>query len=334
MAITSREVHLVSRPDGMPVPENFSLVTRELTPGSEEVLVRNIYMSVDPAMRPPLTNGQTKLDEAMGGGAIGIVEESGNRDFPPGTFVIHRAGFREYHVTDGSDLRAIRTEGEPLSTHLHILGGTGMTAWGGLLITGQLKENENVFVSAAAGAVGSVVCQIAKIKHCRVAGSCGSDDKVDYLVNELGIDHAFNYKTSSIGKELHVGLPDGIDVYFENVGGAHLDAACGQMRPLGRIPVCGMISAYNNKGARSEGVTTLSNMIYNRVTMRGFVVYEFNHLRDEFLSDMRGWMREGRLKYQETVRSGIDNAAGALIGMLQGENTGKMLVQLSEDPSA
>jgi NADPH-dependent curcumin reductase CurA len=281
-------------------------------------------------MRPALSNGQTPLDEAMTGGAIGRVIQSTSDAFPEGAFVLHRSGFREYHLSDGSDLNLITPEDEALTTHLHILGGTGLTAYGGLLVTGELKDGENVFVSAAAGAVGSVVCQIAKIRDCRVAGSCGSDAKVDYLLNELGIDHAFNYKTSSISRELHIGLPDGIDVYFENVGGAHLDAACGQMRPLGRIPVCGMISAYNNKGARSEGVTTLSNMIYNRVTMKGFVVYEFNHLREQFLADMRQWMREGRMKYQETIMDGIENAPAALIGLLQGENTGKMLVRLAD----
>jgi len=329
--ITSREIHLVSRPDGLPVAENFALVEKSLTPSATDILVKNLYMSVDPAMRPALSNGQTKLDEAMSGGAIGKVVSSQSSDFPEGAYVIHRSGFREYHLSDGSDLNVITPEDEAITTHLHVLGGTGLTAYGGLLVTGQLQEGENVFVSAAAGAVGSVACQIAKIYGCRVAGSCGSDEKVDYLLNELGIDYAFNYKTSSISRELHIGLPDGIDVYFENVGGAHLDAACGQMRPLGRIPVCGMISAYNNKGARSEGVTTLSNMIYNRVTMKGFVVYEFNHMRDQFLADMRKWMSEGRLKYTETFMEGIENAPSALIGLLQGQNTGKMLVRLGDD---
>jgi NADPH-dependent curcumin reductase CurA len=328
--ISSREIHLTSRPDGMPVPGNFTLVEKHLTPEASDIVVQNLYMSVDPAMRPALSNGQTPLDEAMTGGAIGRVIQSASDAFPEGAFVLHRSGFREFHLSDGSDLTLITPEDEALTTHLHILGGTGLTAYGGLLVTGELKDGENVFVSAAAGAVGSVVCQIAKIRDCRVAGSCGSDAKVDYLLNDLGIDHAFNYKSSSISRELHIGLPDGIDVYFENVGGAHLDAACGQMRPLGRIPVCGMISAYNNKGARSEGVTTLSNMIYNRVTMKGFVVYEFNHLREQFLADMRQWMREGRMKYQETIMDGIENAPAALIGLLRGENTGKMLVRLAD----
>ena len=327
--ITNREIHLVTRPDGLPVEQNFELVDKPLTPSATDIVVRNLYMSVDPAMRPALSNGQTKLNEAMQGGAIGQVISSQSEQFPEGSHVIHRSGFREYHLSDGHDLSIVIPEDEPLTTHLHILGGTGLTAYGGLLVTGQLQEGENVFVSAAAGAVGSVVAQIAKIKGCRVAGSCGSEQKVDYLLNELGIDYAFNYKTNSISKELHKGLPEGIDVYFENVGGAHLDAACGQMRPLGRIPVCGMISAYNNKGARSEGVTTLSNMIYNRVTMKGFVVYEFNHLREQFLADMRQWMRAGQIKYTETMMQGIENAPTALIGLLQGQNTGKMLVDLS-----
>ncbi len=332
MTQLSREIHLVARPEGLPVETDFALVERELAaPGEGEVLVRNIYMSVDPAMRPPLTNGQTKLNEVMGGGAIGVVEQSQLADLPAGTLVQSRFGFREYFLSNGEGLQPVTTDGESLTTHLHVLGGTGLTAYGGLLVTGALQDGENVFVSAAAGAVGSVAVQIAKIKGCRVAGSCGSDEKVDYLRDELGVDHAFNYKNGSIARELHIGLPDGIDVYFDNVGGSHLDAAVGQMRPLGRIPICGMISAYNNKGSRSEGVTTLANMIYNRVTMKGFVVYEFNGMRDQFLADMRSWMAAGKMKYSETIKEGIEQAPAALIGLLQGENTGKMLVRLSPE---
>lgn len=330
--LISKEIHLVSRPDGLPTAENFDVVTQKVNePRDGEVLIKNLYMSVDPAMRPPLTNGQTKLNQAMSASAIGKVIQSRHQQFAEGTYVQHRAGFREYHLSDGKHLEEIVTGNEPLTTHLHVLGVTGLTAYGGLLVTGELKEGENVFVSAAAGAVGSVACQIARIKECRVVGSCGSDEKVDYLRNELGLDHAFNYKTSSIRKELHVGLPEGIDVYFENVGGEHLDAALGQMRPLGRIPVCGMISAYNNKGARSDGVTTLANMIYNRVTMRGFVAWEFVDLRNQFLADMRQWISEGHMKYRETIMTGIDQAPAALIGLLTGENTGKMLVKLADD---
>ena len=330
--VVSKEIHLVKRPEGMPVNSDFAMVEATLNaPADGEVLVRNIYMSVDPAMRPAMTNGQTKLDRAMEGSAIGQVAASDHPDFPEGSYVLHRAGFREYHLSDGKDLSVIVPEGESLTTHLHVLGMTGLTAYGGMLVTGELKENENVFVSAAAGAVGSVAVQIAKIKNCRTIGSCGSDEKVDYLTNELGLDGAFNYKTQSIARSLHELLPEGIDVYFENVGGAHLDAAMGQMRALGRVPVCGMISAYNTKGARSEGVTTLSNMIYNRVTMKGFVVYEFFDMRDQFLADMRQWIAEGKMKYQETIMQGVENAPNAMIGLLQGENSGKMLVQIGPE---
>ena len=330
--VVSKEIHLVKRPEGMPVNSDFAMVEATLNaPADGEVLVRNIYMSVDPAMRPAMTNGQTKLDRAMEGSAIGQVAASNHADFPEGSYVLHRAGFREYHLSDGKDLSVIVPEGESLTTHLHVLGMTGLTAYGGMLVTGELKENENVFVSAAAGAVGSVAVQIAKIKNCRTIGSCGSDEKVDYLTNELGLDGAFNYKTQSIARSLHELLPEGIDVYFENVGGAHLDAAMGQMRALGRVPVCGMISAYNTKGARSEGVTTLSNMIYNRVTMKGFVVYEFFDMRDQFLADMRQWIAEGKMKYQETIMQGVENAPNAMIGLLQGENSGKMLVQIGPE---
>ena len=330
--VVSKEIHLVKRPEGMPVNSDFAMVEATLNvPADGEVLVRNIYMSVDPAMRPAMTNGQTKLDRAMEGSAIGQVAASNHPDFPEGSYVLHRAGFREYHLSDGKDLSVIVPEGESLTTHLHVLGMTGLTAYGGMLVTGELKENENVFVSAAAGAVGSVAVQIAKIKNCRTIGSCGSDEKVDYLTNELGLDGAFNYKTQSIARSLHELLPEGIDVYFENVGGAHLDAAMGQMRALGRVPVCGMISAYNTKGARSEGVTTLSNMIYNRVTMKGFVVYEFFDMRDQFLADMRQWIAEGKMKYQETIMQGVENAPNAMIGLLQGENSGKMLVQIGPE---
>ena len=330
--VVSKEIHLVKRPEGMPVNSDFAMVEATLNaPADGEVLVRNIYMSVDPAMRPAMTNGQTKLDRAMEGSAIGQVAASNHPNFPEGSYVLHRAGFREYHVSDGKDLSVIVPEGESLTTHLHVLGMTGLTAYGGMLVTGELKENENVFVSAAAGAVGSVAVQIAKIKNCRTIGSCGSDEKVDYLTNELGLDGAFNYKTQSIARSLHELLPEGIDVYFENVGGAHLDAAMGQMRALGRVPVCGMISAYNTKGARSEGVTTLSNMIYNRVTMKGFVVYEFFDMREQFLADMRQWIAEGKMKYQETIMQGVENAPNAMIGLLQGENSGKMLVQIGPE---
>ena len=327
----NREIHLISRPDGLPSEDNFALIENEVSsPNDGNVLVQNLYMSVDPAMRPRLTRG-ANLNEVLSGSAIGKVLESRNNRINVGDYFQSRSGFREFFLSDGSDLQIIEPKGEPLSMHLSILGGTGLTAWGGLLITGELKEGETVFVSAAAGAVGSTVGQIAKIKNCRVIGSCGSDEKAARLVDDLGFDYTFNYKTSNIRKELQKGAPDGIDVYFENVGGEHLNAALLQMRPLGRIPVCGMISSYNSRGARTEGVTTLSNIIYTRVTMKGFVATEFFPMRDQFLSDMRQWLAEGKIQARETILEGIEKAPEALIGLFTGLNFGKMLVRLAGD---
>ncbi len=329
---TSTEVHLKARPDGIPDESCFQFVKTEVPDAGEgEILVRNVYMSVDPAMRPPLTNGQQKLDSVMGGQAVGRVVQSRNDAFAPGDFVQSGYGWREYFVSDGQRLQVLRPEGFPLTAYMGPLGGTGLTAYGGLLVTGALAEGETVFVSAAAGAVGSVVGQIAKIKQCRVIGSCGSDEKVSWLKDELGFDYAFNYRNGHLRRELRTGAPDGIDVYFENVGGEHLDAALGRMRPGGRIPVCGMISAYNSEGARSEPVTALANMIYNRVTMKGFVAYEFFGIRDQFQADMRRWLSEGKIRYRETILEGIESAPAALAGLFTGSNTGKMLVRLSPE---
>jgi NADPH-dependent curcumin reductase CurA len=331
MATRQREVHLIDYPDGLPTIADFRVVeTTVADPAQGQVLIKNLYMSVDPAMRPRLAVGQQRLNEAMGGGAIGIVAASRNPNFKDGDLVQHQAAFREYHLSDGKGIRPLPAGDVAPTLYMHVLGGTGMTAYGGLLVTGALKNGENVFVSAAAGAVGSVAVQIAKIKNCYTIGSAGSQAKCDWLTNDLGIDVAINYKEGSLRKNLKDAAPNGIDVYFENVGGDHLDAALPRMNPLGRIPVCGMISAYNTPGARSTGVTTLSNMIYNRLTMKGFVVYEFEHLREQFLSDMKGWIKDGRMKYHETIVDGIDNAPRALIGLFTGENTGKMLVRLGQ----
>ena len=331
MPITQREVHLVQHPDGLPALSDFSIVETTLAdPGPGEVLVRNDYMSVDPAMRPRLSNGQQALNETMMGGAIGTVVASANSDFAEGDRVQSQQGFREYFLSDGRGLSKLDPGDMPITLYMHVLGGTGLTAYGGLLVTGELKDEENVFVSAAAGAVGSVAVQIAKIKNCYTIGSAGSDAKCAWLRDELGCDATINYKDGNLRKDLKAAAPNGIDVYFENVGGDHLEAALPRMNPLGRIPVCGMISAYNTPGARSTGITTLSNMIYNRITMKGFVVYEFNHLREQFLNDMIGWIKDGRMKYSETIKHGISEAPDAMIGLMKGENTGKMLVKLSD----
>jgi NADPH-dependent curcumin reductase CurA len=327
----SREVHLIERPQGLPVPAQFRIVETEIAdPADGQVLVQNIYMSVDPAMRPRLS-GPTALNEAMMGGTIGRVLKSRNTAFQEGDHVQSMNGFREYFVSDGKGLSKLDADGMPLVAYMSVLGLTGLTAYGGLLVIGALKDGENVFVSAAAGAVGSVAAQIAKIKGCYVIGSAGTDEKCRWLKEDLGLDVAINYKKGELRASLKAAAPKGIDVYFENVGGEHLNAALPRMNALGRIAVCGMISAYNNFGAVSEPVTTLSNMIYNRVMMRGFVVYEFESRRAQFLEDMKGWIKQGRMKYRTTIVQGIEQAPTALIGLFTGANTGKMVVQLAKD---
>jgi NADPH-dependent curcumin reductase CurA len=326
-----KEVHLLERPQGLPTLAQFAILETDVPePAAGELLVENIYMSVDPAMRPRLA-GQTPLNEAMGGGAIGRVLKSLHADYREGDVVQSMQGFREYFISAGKGLSKLEPDGMPLAAHMSVLGLTGLTAYGGLLVTAALKEGENVFVSAAAGSVGSVAAQIAKIKGCYVIGSAGSDDKCRWLKEGLGLDAVINYKKEPLRAALKSAAPRGIDVYFDNVGGEHLNAALPRMNALGRIAVCGMISAYNNFGAVSEPVTTLSNMIYNRLTMKGFVFYEFEPLRAQFLSDMRRWLGEGRVQYRSTILQGIAQAPAALIGLFGGANTGKMLVQLTKE---
>ena len=325
---SSREIHLVARPDGMPKPTDFALVETSVgDAGDGQVLVQNLYMSVDPAMRPRLTAGQD-LDVAMMGGALGRVVQSKNPDFAVGDIVTNRMGFREYFVSTGKDLTKLAADPDlPLTTYMHAMGMTGFTAYGGLLHIGQLKDGEQVFVSTAAGAVGSVAAQIAKIKGCYVVGSTGAADKAAWLRDEVGLDAVINYKETPIKKALQDATPNGIDVYFDNVGGDHLEAALRRMNTLGRIPVCGFISGYNSG---HSNVSNLSNIIYSRVMLRGFVGTDFPHLHGQFLTDMAGWLKAGKVKYQETVLDGIANAPNALIGLMEGKNSGKMLVKLAE----
>ena len=324
----SREIHLVQRPTGAPTPDDFALIERDVADAGEgEVLVENLLMSVDPAMRPRLTAGQA-LNETMLGGALGRVVQSKHADLAVGDLVSNRLGFREFFTSDGKGLTKLAPEPDlPLTVHMHALGGTGFTAYGGLLHIGQLKDGEQVFVSTAGGAVGSVAAQIAKIKGCYVVGSTGSDEKAAWLKDEAGLDAVINYKTQPIRKALEDATPKGLDVYFDNVGGDHLEAALRRMNTLGRIPVCGFISGYNSG---HSPVSNLSNIIYSRVMLRGFVATDFMHLYGDFQRDMRGWLKAGQVKYQETVMDGIAAAPSALIGLMAGENAGKMLVRLAD----
>ena len=323
----SRQIHLVRRPQGVPVAEDFAVVEVD-TPdaGEGQVQVQNLLMSVDPYMRPRLTADQP-LDAAMLGGGIGRVVQSRNDRFREGDLVRHGAGMQELFVSDGKGLQTLTPDPAlSLSVYMHALGGTGITAYGGLLDTGALKDGEQVFVSTAGGAVGSVVAQIAKIKGCYVVGSTGTDDKAAWLKDEVGLDAVINYKTQPLSAALKAATPKGIDVYFENVGGAHLDAALARMNLRGRIAVCGMISTYNGGG---EGVRNLSNMIYSRIRMEGFVASDFPHLQAQFVEDMTGWLKAGQVKYQETILDGFERAPEGLIGLFSGLNSGKMLIRVA-----
>jgi len=324
----SRQVHLVRRPQGVPVAADFAVVPVD-TPdaASGEVQLQTLLMSVDPYMRPRLDADQP-LDAALLGGGIARVVQSRHEGFREGDLVRHMSGMRERFVSDGRGLAKLKPDPDlPLSVYMHALGGTGLTAYGGLLEVGALKDGEQVFVSTAGGAVGSVVAQIAKIKGCYVVGTTGSDDKVAWLRDVAGLDAVINYKSGPLAPALKAATPKGIDVYFENVGGAHLDAALPRMNVRGRIPVCGMISTYN--GDR-EGVRNLSAIIYSRVRMEGFVASDFGHLRDRFEADMTGWLKAGRIKYQETILNGFERAPEGLIGLFEGRNAGKMLIHVAD----
>ncbi|HEY5071082.1 MAG TPA: NADP-dependent oxidoreductase [Caulobacteraceae bacterium] len=324
----SREIHLIKRPLGVPEPDDFTVVeVVTADAGDGEIQVRNLIMSVDPYMRPRL-NADQAMNEAMIGGGIGRVVQSRNVKFRDGDLVRHGAGMRELFVSDGTGVSVLKPDPTlPLTVYMHALGGTGMTAYGGLLEVGRLAEGEQVFVSTAAGAVGSVAAQIAKIKGCTVVGSTGSDAKAAWLRDEAKLDAVINYKTQPLRAALTAATPKGIDVYFENVGGAHLDAALTRMNVNGRIPVCGMISTYNGGG---ESVSGLFNLIYRRVTMQGFVGGDFPHLREAFVADMTSWLKDGRIKYQETILDGFERAPEGLIGLFEGRNAGKMLIRIAE----
>ena len=324
----SREIHLVGRPNGVPTTADFDLVSRIVQDaGDGEIQVHNLIMSVDPYMRPRL-NADQPLNAPLLGGGIGRVVQSRNQKFKEGDLVRHGVGFQEYFIGDGRGFSILQRDPDlPLTVYLHALGGTGITAYGGLLEIGKLQDGEQVFVSTAAGAVGSVAAQIAKIKGCYVVGSTGSHDKVAWLKNVVGLDAVINYKKQDIKSALQAATPKGIDVYFENVGGAHLDAALIRMNLRGRIPVCGMISTYNGG---SEPVSGLFNLIYGRVTMQGFIASDFGHLNAAFVADMTGWLKSGRIKYQETILDGFERAPEGLIGLFSGANMGKMLIHIAD----
>ncbi|PZH13140.1 NADP-dependent oxidoreductase [Streptomyces sp. NTH33] len=330
----NREWHLIGRPVGRPKPEDFALVETEAPqPREGQVLVRNEYLSVDPYMRGRMSAAKSyvapyELGKAMQGGAVGEVVASNAEGVAVGDHVLHFGGWREYAAVDARHAVRVDPEAAPLSAYLGVLGMTGLTAYAGLLRTASFKEGDIVFVSGAAGAVGSQVGQLARLKGAaRVIGSAGSDEKVKLLLEEYGFDAAFNYRNGPVSEQLRAAAPDGIDVYFDNVGGDHLEAAIGSLNQGGRIAVCGMISVYNNTEP-APGPRNLARLIQTRGRIEGFLVGDHYDLQPQFVREVGPWVRDGRLKYRETVVEGIENTLEAFLGVLRGDNIGKMLVKL------
>ena len=337
----SREWHLTRRPQGVPVDEDFTLVDVELPPPDDgEVLVRNTFLSVDPYMRGRMNDAKSyvpafQLDRPMDGAAVGIVEQAGNgavdsngSPVASGDTVIHGLGWRTRSLLHGKTARILNTSVAPAQAYLGVLGMPGLTAYAGLLRIGELAEGDRVFVSAAAGAVGSLVGQIARLKGASfVVGSAGGPDKTAWLLDEAGFNAVIDYKATPIRKGLAEAAPEGIDVYFDNVGGDHLEAAIWALRPRGRVAICGMISVYNATEP-TPGPRNMPMIIGKRLTLRGFIVFDHEDLRPAFEAEVGQWLAEGKIVWRETVADGIDNAVNGFRDLLAGANTGKMLIRL------
>jgi len=335
MPIQSKEIRLKAYPKGYPNEEDFELVTLELPePKKGEVLIKNLYMSVDPYMRGRMTPRKSyvppfEVGKAMEGAAVGVVLKSLNPGLKEGEHVVSMLGFREYFLSDGSGLLKVDPNLAPIEAYLGVLGMTGLTAYVGLKRVAELKENERVLVSAASGAVGSIACQIAKIMGCTVVGTASSDEKCAWLLNELKIDKAINYKKAqNLPHSFAEALPEGIDVCFENVGDVFLEAALENMRDFGRVVLCGMIALYNLEEPK-PGPSNLFLAITKRLKLQGFIVSDNLDMRDAFLADMTRWIQENRIVWRETVFGGIENAPKAFLGLFDSENIGKMLVKLA-----
>ena len=327
-----REIRLAARPVGEPKPTDFALAEVDVpTPADGELLVRNVVMSVDPYMRGRMNDTKSyvppfQVGAVLEGGAVGEVVESMSDTHQVGDLVVHMAGWRDYAVGPAAGFRRVDA-GVPASHHLGVLGMPGLTAYAGLFGVAGLQAGETVFISGAAGAVGSLAGQFARLRGATVVGSAGSPDKVRWLVEELGFSAAFNYKDGPVTDQLRAVAPAGIDVYFDNVGGDHLEAAIDSLKVHGRAAICGMISLYNNT-APAPGPRNLSMIVGKRLRLQGFLVSDHNALLPEFAREVGGWLADGSLIARETVVDGLENAAAAFLGLLRGDNTGKMVVRI------
>jgi NADPH-dependent curcumin reductase CurA len=336
MSATTREIRLASRPHGEPTAENFEIAETAIPePGPGEMVVRNSYLSVDPYMRGRMRDVKSYLPpfevgKVMDGGAVGQVVASNGGQLEEGAWVQHQAGWREHSLIDGG--YPVDPAIAPISTSLGVLGMPGLTAYAGLVDVAGIKEGDTVFVSAAAGAVGSAAGQIARLRGCRTIGSAGSPEKVAWLTEELGFDAAFNYKETPVAEALREHAPKGIDVYFDNVGGDHLSAALTRMRLHGRIAVCGAIAEYNEEQPQ-PGPDNFIAILPLRLTIRGFIVLDHFGLMSQFLQEVGPKVGSGDIRYRETVVDGIENMPAAFNGLLAGDNIGKMLVKVGPDPA-
>jgi NADPH-dependent curcumin reductase CurA len=333
--VTGREIRLAARPSGEPAPSDFEVASVEVgDPAPGEVVVRNLLMSVDPYMRGRMNDVPSyvppfRLGEAMTGGAVGEVVASAADGLSEGDVVVHDLGWRELAVLPGARARPVDVSLAPPSAYLGVLGMPGLTAYVGLLDVAALREGDVVFVSGAAGAVGSLAGQLAKLRGHVVVGSAGSPEKVAMLRDELGFDAAFDYHDGPVRRLLRAAAPDGIDVYFDNVGGEHLEAAVGALRVHGRVALCGAVSGYNATEP-APGPRNLALAIGKRLTLRGFIIFDHADRQAAFLEEVAPLLRDGRITARETiVDGGIEAAPQAFIDLLRGANTGKMLVRLA-----
>ncbi len=333
----NRQIVLAARPNGWPQEADFRLETTQVAaPAEGQFLARNVYMSVDPYMRGRMNDTKSyvpsfQIGKPLEGGAVARIVESKHPQFAVGEYVMTMNGWREYFISDGRLVNKVDPRLAPISAFLGVLGIPGFTGWYGLKEIGQPKPGQTLVVSGAAGATGSLVAQMGRLLGCRVVGTAGGEEKCKYLRDELLVDAAVDYKKEpDLFAALKRACPQGIDIYFENVGGDMLDAILRLVNPHARIPLCGMISQYNN-AAPEPGPRYLGSLIVNRVKMQGFIISDHMTRLPEFLGEVGVWVKSGRIKYRETVKEGIENAPRAFLGLLRGENIGKMLVRVGPE---
>lgn len=336
-----RRIVLAARPVGEPKGDDFRMEEAPLPePGPGQILLRTLWLSLDPYMRGRMSDAPSYaapvgIGQVMEGGTISEVVASNNDRFAPGDIVLGRSGWQTHAISDGASLRQIDPATAPVQASLGVLGMPGMTAYSGLLEIGKPQAGETVVVAAASGPVGSLVGQIAKIKGARAVGIAGGPEKCRYVVDELRFEACLDHRAPDLAGRLKAACPNGIDVYFENVGGPVLEAVIPLLNPFARIPVCGTIAHYNDTGAANNAgpdklPMMMRTILTRKLTVRGFIVTDFAARHDDFLRDVSAWLKEGRVKYREDIVEGLQNAPRALIGLLRGENFGKMLVRVAE----